>query len=460
MSLTDGVLARQAEMAQGLARRLLREHDLRAVVLGAANVLAIRMVGAAIAYASMVLLARWLGAFDFGIYAYVWVWIQILGVVLALGFESSALRFIPDYAARNALALLKGFLRQSYGVAAGIGLAGAVVAAGLVFAAQAFVESHYFLPLLVGAISVPLFAVLGQHEVTARALGWVHLAYLPGYILRPLILIGIVGVLAFAGVHPDAVDALWGVAAACAFAAVLQGALILRRLAPMLGALPPAYLGSQWRAVSFAFCLIDGFHIVLDNSDVLMVGRLMDPQAVAVYFAAVRTGSLIAFIYFAVAALAVPRFSKIHITGTRAEMQRFVSGVIQMMFWPSLTAAASLVAIGPFVLSLFGADFSGGYPALLVILFGLVARAATGPVEYLLNMTGHHKDTVWVYGATVAATIAMNLLLIPRFGMVGAAIAAAASIAGANLWLYVLVRRRLGLNAFILARSKLSPSRN
>jgi O-antigen/teichoic acid export membrane protein len=120
------------------------------------------------------------------------------------------------------------------------------------------------------------------------------------------------------------------------------------------------------------------------------------------------------------------------------------------MFWPSLLTACGLALLGPFVLSLFGAGFKAGYPTLLVVLTGLVLRAASGPVEYLLNMTGHHRDTLRVYACAAVANIALNLVLIPAFGIIGAAIATYTAMLGGNFCLYLLVRKRLGVKAFVL----------
>jgi O-antigen/teichoic acid export membrane protein len=123
-----------------------------------------------------------------------------------------------------------------------------------------------------------------------------------------------------------------------------------------------------------------------------------------------------------------------------------------MMFWPSLLTAAALACLGPFILSLFGADFTSGYPTMLVVLGGLVLRSATGPVEFLLNVTGHHRDTMRVYAVAALASIGLNLVLIPAFGIIGAAIATYTAMLGGNAYLYVLVRRRLGVSAFVFAR--------
>jgi O-antigen/teichoic acid export membrane protein len=435
--------------AREMLQRRLASQDMRAVLTGAAQVMAIRMGGAVLAYVSSIFLARWLGTFEFGIFAYVWVWMLILAISLPLGYPSSALRFLPDYFARKKWGRLRGFMKQSVAVAIGASTVGAIVSAILTLVFSDWMEPYYILPFLIGLLCVPATAMLNQMEGASRAFGWLPLAFMPNYIVRPILLMGIVYVLFALGLHPTAVEAVWALVAACIVGATGQAILVRRRIARIVPDVKPIHHTRHWATISLSFVTIDGFRQVLENSDVLMIGHLLDPSAVAAYYAAVRTGGLIAFIYFAVVALAGPRFVKIHIGGSRDEMQRFVSGVIQLMFWPSLLAAAMLALLGPWILSLFGSDFENGYPALLIVLCGLMVRAATGPVEYMLNLTGHHRDTIRVYGVSAICCILSNLVLIPALGITGAAISSYATIAGTNLWLSLLVRRRLGVTAFL-----------
>jgi O-antigen/teichoic acid export membrane protein len=439
-------------LTASLAAKFMRGHasrDLHAVLSSAATVMAIRLAGAVLAYVSTIFLARWLGSFEFGIYAYVWVVVLLFANALTLGYPSSMLRFVPDYLARAKWSRLRGLLRESFAIVAVSSIAGAALAALLLAAFAGRVEPYYVTPAFIGILCVPPAALLMHTELTARAFGWMQLAYAPAYIARPILVMAIVFALYASGLEPDAIAAVSALTAAGMIAAAGQGLVVRRAIARAVPAARPARHTRHWAAISGSFILIDGSRQILENADVILVGQLLDPSAVAAYYAAARTGGLIAFIYFAVVAMAAPRFAKMHASGSRADMQSFVSGIIHLMFWPSALAAAGLALLGPAILSLFGAGFGEGYPVLLIVLAGLLVRAATGPVEYMLAMTGHHRDTVRVYGICAAASIALNFLMVPLLGVTGAALSAYGAIAGANVWLAGLVKKRLGLVALL-----------
>jgi O-antigen/teichoic acid export membrane protein len=450
MSRTDASLKSAPAGLSGLLRKALsRRGNLVEVLTRASQVLAIRLAGAGLTYASMVFLARWLGPHDFGVYAYVLVIVTLLGLAFSFGFNSSSLRFVPSYLARRRMRRLSGFVRRSHGVVLALSIAGALCCAAAVFILRGHIEPYYVMPLLVGLLCVPIWTLLNQLEATARSFGWVNIAYIPGYVLRPLLIMAGVGGMVWLHGSADAAGALWALTGACAVAALVQGGLVLAGTRPHLSAVKPVFHTSHWLTISLNFLLIDGFRMLLDNTDVLLIGWLLDPHSVAIYFAAIRSGGLVAFVSFSMLAFAVPKFAEIHATGTQQDLQKFVSEVIQMMFWPSLLVAAGLAILGPYILSLFGADFAAGYPVMLVVLGGLVLRAATGPVEFLLNVTGHHRDTMRVYAFAALASIALNLVLIPAWGIVGAAMATYIAMLGGNAYLYVLVKKRLGVSAFL-----------
>ncbi len=452
---------RMKKIAAPLLARLADAH-LGGVVRGAAMVMGIRIAGAAIALMSQVLLARWMGAFEYGIFAYVWVWVIILGILAPMGFGTSTLRFVPDYRFNEKWRRLAGILDASWRMVLIFGL----VAMGLGLAALAIFQNeiapYYLLPLAVALICVPVFALTDTLEGTARAFGWVSLAYLPAYIVRPLGIVAAGGIIYLAMGKLTGLAAVGGALTAALLTLVGQRLILSRRIAKTVPKAKPVHHTRHWIAASMPFLLTEGLYLVLLNSDIVLLGVYVDPEQVGIYFAATRIVNLITFIYFAVAALAVPKFAELHAKGDREGLQAFVHDIIQWIFWPTLAAAAFILIFGNFALRLFGQDFGAGYPLLAILMLGFLARASTGPIEYLLNMTGNQNVTAAAYGSAGALNIMLNLIFIPRFGLEGAAAATAVSLVFASLWLFIAVRRRLGISAFVFTFARadaLGPAR-
>src|SRR5450759_9613 len=92
---------------------LTERSDSRLAQLVAGNVFLVRVCSALLALASQVLLARWMGSFEFGIYIYVWTWVLMIGALSDMGLSSAARRFIPEYTELKAFDRLRGFLAAS-----------------------------------------------------------------------------------------------------------------------------------------------------------------------------------------------------------------------------------------------------------------------------------------------------------------------------------------------------------
>lgn len=447
--MTSATLPQPLKRAAGELLARLQDGHLGGVVRGAAFVMGIRIAGAVVALLSQVMLARWLGAFEYGIFSYVWVWVIVLGIIVPMGFGTSVLRFIPEYRTKERWARLAGFIRTSFGVVLGVSCIAAAAGLLLLWAVRGHIESHYVLPLAVGLLCVPAFAVTDWQEGVARAFGWVNLAYIPPYIIRPLLIVGAAGgILYFTGGATGLQVAL-GALAASVVTMAGQRLYFICRVARTVPKAKPVYHAKFWIAASAPLVLVEGLYLLMTNTDIVLLGYFADPDDVGVYFAATRIANLMAFIFFSLNALAVPKFAELHGAGKHAELQSFVRGVIHAMFWPTLAAGIFLLVAGEFILGLFGSGFEAGYPILVLLMLGFLARAATGPTEYLLNMTDNQNAVALIYGLAAVGNIGLNLMFIPVWGGIGAAVATAISVLISTICLAAVVRRRLGITAFI-----------
>jgi len=113
----------------------------------------------------------------------------------------------------------------------------------------------------------------------------------------------------------------------------------------------------------------------------------------------------------------------------------------------------ALAGFGQAFLGWFGAGFSTGQGAMIVLCFGQWVNVALGPVALLLTMTGHERDALVGIAWGAGVNLLLSAVLIPPLGMIGAAVSSTASLIAWNLILVVWVRRRLGIGSTCLGGS-------
>jgi O-antigen/teichoic acid export membrane protein len=415
----------------------------------AGTVFMLRVASAILAYGSQVLLARWMGGFEFGIYVYVWTWVLLIGQSLDLGLGTAAQRFIPEYRESGALDLLRGFLFGSRLLSFGIATVVALACAGGVWLLAPWLNGYLVVPLCIACISLPAYGLANTQDGIARSHDWVGLSLMPTYVGRQLLLTALMAGAYLAGLPMTAVIAM-SVAAVSIWLPTIGQLLVLNaRLAKLIAPGPKAHAIRYWVVTSAPILLAEGFYLLLTYADILVLQQFRPPDEVAVYYAAAKTLALVSFIYYAISATSAHRFSVYHMAGDRAGLAAFIKQSIRWTFWPSVAATALLLAVGQPLLHLFGAQFAGGYHLMFILAAGLLARAAIGPIERLLNMLGQQRVCALIYGAAFAINLGACLALIPRFGAAGAAAATTTALIIESYMLFRVTKSRLGFHVFI-----------
>jgi O-antigen/teichoic acid export membrane protein len=182
---------------------------------------------------------------------------------------------------------------------------------------------------------------------------------------------------------------------------------------------------------------------------VIVLKVFRSAEEVAHYYAAAKTVALVSIVQYAVAAAAAHHFTAYHVSGNRAGLVAYAARTVRWVFWPSLAGCLLMLLLGKPVLSLFGAGFHDGYPVIVVLAVGQLARACVGPAERLLNMLGQQRICALAYAAAFAVNLLGSIALAPKFGGIGVASAAASAFLVESVLLFLIARRRLGLHMFI-----------
>jgi O-antigen/teichoic acid export membrane protein len=425
----------------------------------AGTIFVIRVSSAALAYLSQILLARWMGASDYGIYVYVWTWVLLLGSMMDFGISASAQKIIPEYRARGENALLRGFLSGSRWMTFVVSAAVSLLLVGVVKLASRWIDANAILPLCIGCLTLPAFVVANTQDGIARAHDWMRLGLMPQFMVRQALIIGLTAGAFALGFELGATPAMLASAAAVWIAMIGQMIVLNRRLGGHIEPGAKAYDFRGWLAISLPILLVEGFYLLLSYTDVLVLQQFRSSQEVGVYFAVVKTLALVSFIHYAMSATTAHRFAEYHALGDKARLSAYVAHAIKWTFWPSLAATILLLACGKPLLWLFGAQFVAGYDIMFVAAIGLAVRSAIGPVERLLNMLGHQHICALAYALAFGMNVVLCVALVPRFGGHGAAAATSISLTFETVLLFWIVRRRLGLHvlAFGKGGSGISP---
>jgi O-antigen/teichoic acid export membrane protein len=242
-----------------------------------------------------------------------------------------------------------------------------------------------------------------------------------------------------------------------AVAIALSVAMVLLRRGIKAAGGPPAlpearYQIRAWMIRALPLVLMGSMFLVNSNADILMLGALAGPGDAGLYKAASRGAELVTFGLLAVSVPLGPAVARMYAAGDSKLLQRTVTRWARLAFVPAASLAAGFILWGQSFLALFGPDFvtDKARTTLAILSAGQLFNVAAGPVGLLLIMT--KKERMAAVGVTLAAgiNIAMNAVLIPLYGLEGAAVATVISMVAWNLMLVFFVRAHLHINPAVL----------
>ena len=410
----------------------------------------VRVASAAIALLSQVILARWMGEFEYGVFVLVWLTMIIIGDLACFGLHTTIIRFVPEYMQRQMFGLVRGIIFAGRIFAISAATLIALLGAGLLLFLKDYVTSYYLVPFILGFICLPMITLGNMLDGIARSRTWVMMALTPSYIVRPLLVLLFMIIAHEAGLPSSATIALAISIVATWLTTIGQLLTVNHSLEKDIPAAAHDHRLVEWIKVALPIFLVEGFFFLLINVDVLMVGHALDPARVAIYFAATKIMALAHFVYFAVKASVAQRYSDLLHSGDRTEFSSFAQASVRWTFWPTLFIGIIILLSGYPLLRLFGPAFTAGYPLLFILIIGVIARASVGPAESLLNMSGKQNICALLYAATLTVNIVLNFVLIPHLGLTGAAISTAIAMLMEASLLSIAVSRTLHITMFIL----------
>lgn len=309
------------------------------------------------------------------------------------------------------------------------------------------------------ALMVPPLALLAFYSVLMRTAHRIVASQFYDQILRPLFIILAIGALSVSRVSLDARTALMVTTLAAAGALAVLWLHFRAVFAKSMAARPDYEPWREWLAVSVPMLLMGVVQELMNHIDVILLGLLANASQAGVFAVSWRLASLVPFVFVGLSVMAAPLIASANDRKSRDEMFRIAALVARVGFGFAVIASLILFVAGKWLLHLFGNEFVLGVPVLSVLLIGGLVNAFTGVAGYLMILTGHERQSLTIFVGALLLSIVLNLLLIPKYGALGAAMASSVATAAWNLAMLVYVRRVMGIDASAIAFAPRASSR-
>ena len=415
------------------------------------------ILSAALSYLFKIYLARALGAEALGIYALGMTLIGLLGLFNSLGLPQSAVRFVAAYEAAGRFRQLHALLWRGAALllAANIVLGSVLLTAGRWIAVR-FYHSPALVPylplfavvMLFGAVSGFYRQVLaGYRDLKLRTL-IVNFVGTPLTMLTDIMLIP----LGF-GLRGYLLGQICSAAVICVLLVVA-----VRHFTPAparFSAQPGAY--PERRVWSFSVIMVAGSFLdfVIAQSDKIAIGFFRNPRELGIYSVAAALVAYIPLILVSVNQIFAPTIAYLHTRGDHELLSRLFQSLTKWVTSLTLPLVLVVVVFSRPLMSLFGSEFAAGWPILIIGALGQLVNCGVGSVGYILLMSGNERRLMKAQAGMAIVMVSLSAMLVPREGILGAAIAASITTAGFNLWNLVVVRRALNLSPYNRSYRKL-----
>ncbi len=414
---------------------------MREVIWGGAITFMARGGGTFLGFLFNLMLARLLGAAGSGVFFLALSFVLFFEALGRLGLEWSLVRHTASAAARRNWGLLRGICLQSIRLSAS---ATAVLTLLLLLSAH-WIAALIHRPEIVQPLRILALAMMpiALARLMAASLRGMKLSF-NSQLLESILPIGCALLLTYplallAGVNGVAAGYLAGW-----LATLFTGWRFYRQATAGIADAPPSFPVRALLSSSFSLVWITISGLLMSQFAILVLGAKGGPADVGVFNIAMRTSLALTFVLYAANNILLPKFSELISIGNRVDLEKMARHSVTIISLLVIPLWFAVILLSPQIMGWFGADFRNGVLALQIMAHAQLLNVLTGPSGDLLIMGGHERLTRLITILSLLLNMGLCLLLIPRLGIEGAAVAIACASVFQSLFSLCMVRRHFG----------------
>jgi O-antigen/teichoic acid export membrane protein len=420
--------------------------SLRRIARGAGRSFFSLGIGRAVGFATQIVLARVLGPTQLGFYVLGLAIVILLGELARFGLDIAAVRFVARYRAERDISRMRGTILLALGASFVVSLAFSIalfLTAGFL-AGELFGDPALETVIRAFSIAVPFFTLVVVAAAATEGFETVRYSVPARQILQPVVNSAFIVVFYLLGYQVLGAVTAYIISMVCAAVYILYRLL---RLFPELldRETPPIFEIRLLLGVSGAGTVSIFAEYANIWTATIVLGIFSTAEEVGIYNPAARTALLFGIVYVAFGYIFSPIISSRYSSGMLRELSNLYRDVSRWIFIGGLSVCLPIILLSKDILAIFGEEFVAGWVVTSLIAAAMLLISSAGATNQVLLMTGYQGIYTLAFVSAAIVGIAGSFVLVPVFGMLGAALACAGSYVVPNIITLAAIRKRLDL---------------
>ncbi len=409
------------------------EKNLRVVASGGGATFASKLFLNSLRFVTAIWLARLLGADQLGLYSLALSGLNLAMGIALFGLDAGVVRYIAVQSARRDEAGVWATLQ----IGVGLPLLLSAVLGTLLYAFAGPVAVHMFNEprltalLQLASVFVPLMVINDMLGNALKGFKKIQLSSLAMFVFQPITRLAAIAVISLIGMNASLAIVAYGLASLTA-----SGAMIVY-LQRHFGLKRPfaVRLVDVSALLKFSFPVwISGLMTKFQgNIQSIFLGSMGTIAGVGIFSVASQITMVSGEFSSSINTASKPVIAELHERNDRAQMRRIYQSTNKLVMMVQLPIFLVMVLLPGELLSIFGESFIGGATALIILAVADLLNTATGMGGIIIDMTGYTRLKLVNSIVRLALYVIFDLLFIPTWGLVGAALAVLAGEGVVNL---------------------------
>lgn len=438
-------------------KKALADVHLEELIKGSSSAFLFRVAGLGVGYLLTLIIAQKYGAATLGIYSLSITLMSMLAMLGRLGLDSFIIRFIAEYTSKGQYDLVGDIYKKSVKLIIPLGLFISLV----IFLISPFLARIFFdnesmsIHFKLSAIGILPLSLLILNSAAFTGLKKISMSTFLQYVSIAIIAVPLLAVCSFF-IMTRAEIPLSAYLAGIIFSAILSQYFWSRRTKPECddkGKYGRLQIGDMLK-IALPMLLSSSMQYSMLWINTAMIGIMGTEKDVGIFSVAMKIAFLPGITLFAIKSIAAPKFAELHAAEAADDLASVVYKSSKMIFWLSVPMLVILLISPSFFMGIFGEEFKAGSLALTLLLIGSFINAFSGSVGSLMQMTGKHNVFQLIVFIGTIVNIAMNVVLVPLYGINGAALATLACYTIWNMASVIYVKKHYKFSTIYLPLMK------